>query len=207
MSARSFFEPDARTRVASAVAALERRTSAEVVVALRRASGHYVHTDYLVGCVLAMASLLVFLFHPHPFSIRVFPLEMTLFFALGSIVSANLAPLRRLLTSRRLMAESVRTAARAAFVDLGVARTRDRTGILVFVSMFERRVEIVADAGVDEAALGDAYREAQGKLAASLRRADMDAFLAALAALGPPLAAALPRAADDVNELADEARA
>jgi putative membrane protein len=206
MSARTFFAAEAKSKVTSAVADVESKTSAEIVVALRKISGHYRHTDYLVGLCLFSASLLIFLFHPEPFDSDLYPLEALGFFAFGCVISAFLPPLRRALTSSRLMAESARTAARAAFVDLGVSRTKGRTGVLVFISMFERRVEVVTDIGVVEAALGPEWKDAVHRLTSAVQRAELDRFLDGLRALGPALQGALPRAADDTNELPDEPR-
>jgi putative membrane protein len=207
MSARQFLDPKARDEVARVVREIEAKTCAEVVVVVRRISGHYRHTDYLVGFALALATLCFFLFHPEPFEYDIFPLEMTATFALGAIATANIAPLRRVLTSRRLLDENVRRAARAAFYELGVSRTRERTGMLVYVSTFERRVEIVADVGIDVAALGNDFEVARGRIALTAgREVNLSKFLAALATLGDVLGAALPRAADDKNELLDEVR-
>lgn len=201
------FSELARERVAKAVARIERGTSAELVVRVRSHSGHYRHTDYLVGVGFGSAALVVFLFHPTPFPVGPFPAVFALSFVLGVLLSASVPPLRRALTSGDLIAHHVRMAARAAFVDDGIGRTRDRTGILVYVSLFERRVEIVHDSGVDAAARTRAFIEARRSLEGVLLESwEVEAFEAALLRLGPPLAEALPRAADDVNELADEVR-
>lgn len=201
---KSFFDPDAETRVRDAIVDVERRSSAEVVVALRRTSGHYRHADYLAGLVSALAALSVFLYHPEPFDFTFLPGELLGFFAVGALVSANFPPLRRLLTARGLREENVHRAARAFFVDRGVACTRGRTGILVYLSMFEQRIEVVADIGVDDAALGAVWEEARAKLTGASSLRGLDAFIEALRGLGPALAEGLPRAADDVNELPDE---
>src|SRR4029079_11028296 len=103
MGARTFFDPQVKAKVAAAVGQAEQQTAAEVVVALRKDSGHYRHTDYLIGAALAMASLLLFLFHPEPFDPDLFPLEMTVAFVIGTVASAYLAPLRRFCTRERLM--------------------------------------------------------------------------------------------------------
>ncbi|HEU4536317.1 MAG TPA: hypothetical protein VFS00_19465 [Polyangiaceae bacterium] len=207
MSGRTFFEAKARERVGEAVRAIELETSAEVVVALRPASGHYRHTDYLVGAIVALALLCVFLYHPEPFAYDFLPLELAAAFGLGALGSAYFGPLRRALTSRALRAASVRRAAREAFVDLGVSRTRARTGVLVYVSMFERRVEVVPDVGVDAGALEAAARQAQAALEGGPGRGpSFERFVAALRRFGPARAAALPREDDDVNELGDEVR-
>ena len=207
MSTRSFFAPGARARVHDAVVAVEQQTSAEIVVALRRASGHYRQADLAAGSVAALAALCVFLYHPEPFDFTFLPLELAAFFALAAVASAHLPPLRRLLTSRRVRDENVYDAARALFVDRGITRKTGRTGILVYLSALERRVEIVADIGVDEGALGPPWREARRRLEAALVTGSLDGFLAALAGLGPILAEALPHHAGDLNELPDEVSA
>jgi putative membrane protein len=207
MSARTFFTADAKARVAGASAVIEKHTSAEVVVSVRDVSGHYRDTDYLFGFLVATAVLCMFLFHPAEFSNDLFPVESVVSFALGAAACANLPPLRRLLTSRRRMARDVATAAGAAFAELGIDHTHRRRGILVFVSMFERRVAVVVDAGVDEAALGVPWREGLARLEQAVaQRTHVDRFIDALSALGPILKAALPRGEGDENELPDEVR-
>jgi putative membrane protein len=204
MAAQSVFEPGARERVAKAVAGIEAGTAAEVVVVARRMAGDYRAADWLAGAGAAMVTLLVLLFHPKEFLVDTMPVDVLLGFAFGAVVSAHLPPLRRLLSGRKRMERAVQLAARAAFVDLGVSRTRGRTGILVLLAAFERRVEIVPDVGVDVQALGREYEQAVAAIGDAVRRgARLDAVVEALWRLAPPLARALPASADDVNELPD----
>jgi putative membrane protein len=201
----SFFAPEAAGRVRDAVAEIEGQSSAEVVVALRHSSGKYRHTDYLVGTFAALSALCVFLYYPDPFDFTFLPLELCGCFAMGAFASAFTPPLQRLLTSRELMAQNVHNAARALFVDRGITRTRARTGVLVYLSMLERRVEIVADTALDDEQLGAPWREAKARLAGVLAASpSLDAMIEALRALGPALSQGLPRGEDDVNELPDE---
>jgi putative membrane protein len=204
VTTRAFFAPDAPARVRGAVVAVEAQTSAEIVVALRRASGHYRQADLTAGCVAALAALCVFLYHPQPFDFTFLPLELAGFFLGAALACAHLPPLRRLFTSRRVRDENVHDAARALFVDRAVTRTKKRTGILVYLSALEREVEVVADIGVDEAALGPRWKEAKARLAVMLVNGSLDGFLDTLKSLGPILAEELPRETDDVNELSDE---
>src|SRR5262245_26560257 len=205
MSVRSFFGEDASRQVTAAIREVEQATSAEVVVAVRASSGHYRHVDYLVGALLAFAGLLVFIFHPRSFGIDLFPLEAAALFASRVLLSAWMPPIRRLLSSRRLRADNVRTAARAAFVELGIASTSARTGLLVFVSTLERRVEVVADTGVTRSAAGPDWNGAIAKLAQTVESdPELTRFVDALRDLGRVLERALPARADDVNELPDE---
>jgi len=208
MGTSAFTDKAAKAEVAQAIREIESATAAEVVVALRASSGHYRHTDYLVGFVLSFAALLVFLFDPHEFSIDWMPLDTLFAFVFGTCLSASVPPLRRALTSPRLMRANVRTSARATFVDLGIGKTSGRTGILVYVSMFEKGVEVVTDVGIDVAVLGAPFTSAIAALDAALQRGpSFPRFTEALRALGPILAKALPRLTGDINELPDEPHA
>lgn len=206
MGRGAFTGQAAKAEVREAIRAIENVTSAEVVVAVRPSSGHYRHTDYLVGASFSFVALLVFLFDPeHEFSLEWMPFDSVVAFVLGAVLSANLPPLRRLLTSRKLMRTNVATAAKGAFVDLAVARTSGRTGILVYVSMLEKRVEVVPDVAVDRAVLGATFGDAIAALDTAVRRGpSLPKFLDALRSLGPILGKVLPRQVGDVNELPDE---
>jgi putative membrane protein len=208
MGTSAFTDDAAKSEVAEAIREIEKATSAEVVVAVRASSGHYRHTDYLVGFALSLFALLVFLFDEHEFSMAWMPLDTVLAFALGTFVCASVPPLRRALTSRRLMRGNVRIAAQSTFFDLGVSKTSGRTGILVYVSMFERGTEVVCDVGIDAAVLGAPFASATAALDAAVRRGqNFSRFTAALRGLGPILQRALPRLSSDVNELPDEPHA
>jgi len=93
----------------------------------------------------------------------------------------------------------------AAFYDRGIAHTHRRTGILVFVSTFERKVSVLRDVGVDAESIGEpwtlAIRALEDAVAGGL---DFERFVAALRSLGPVLAKALPHHEGDANELPDE---
>ncbi len=199
MSERDFFSEVARKGVTDAVVDIERQTAGEIVVVVRRTSGTFREVDLAAGAALAFAALLVLLFDPWPVAVAAIPVDVALAFAAGAALSASVGPLKRALLGPRRAGAQVRARAREAFVEQGVSRTRGRTGILVYVSTFERRVELVPDTAVDPQ-LVEGPGRAMGE---AVRRADLPAFLAALRALGPSLGAALPRSADDVNELPD----
>ncbi len=196
----AFYTDAARTRVTEAVASVESQTAAEVVVVVQRTSDTWREVDLAVGALAGFAVLLLVLFHPKPIPVIVMPLDVALGFAAGAVLCASVSPLKRALLPRHRVGVLVLAQARAAFVEQGVSRTTGRTGILVYVSTFERRVEIVADVGVDP----ETVRAELDALRSSLQGgADFDQFIAKLCALGAPLGTALPRSADDVNELPD----
>jgi putative membrane protein len=193
-----------RRDVRDAVVAVEQATSAEIVVAVRRASGDYRAADYLCGGATALAALLLLLFLPRAFALIAFPFDVTVAFAAGAWACSRSPALRRSLTPAARRRLNVHAAARAAFVDMGVGGLPGANGVLVYVSLLEREVEVVADTAVARASLGPGWPETQGRLGRAVREGDERAFVAALRALGPVLGAALPRQAHDLNELPDE---
>jgi putative membrane protein len=194
MSERSFYEDRAKQRAKEAVESVEAQTSAEIVVCLRGASDSYRDADYLFGFALSVVALVAMLFGGKPLPLVALPLGVVASFLFGAVLSANLTPIRRLVVLPERKAGAVRLAARGAFVDQGVSRTQGRTGVLVYVSMFERRVEVLPDVGVLAARLGPAWGAAVSALERSLSPSpDVERFLAAMKGLGPVLAERLPR--------------
>jgi putative membrane protein len=198
--------PDAADKAAllAAVQQVEARTSAEVVVVVRPRSGSYLHADLVVALAFGCATLFFLLFAPwefEPVEILAGPLAVG---ALAGMLSSRVPPLRRLLTRASERRQRVLTAARAAFVEKGVGRTRERTGLVVYLSLLERAAAIVADSGIVDRVPPEAWAAATAAIDAELSaRLDGPAVAARIAALGDVLAPALPRAADDVNELPD----
>jgi putative membrane protein len=205
MVGRGFAAPGVGERLARAVKDIEGRTSAEVVVAVRRLSGDYAAADLRFGILLAFGALLAVYGLPHAFDDAAFVLDPAFFFLVGAFAARYFPALRRLLTPPARRRENVRVAARAAFVDLGVGRLKGQNGVLVFASLLERSVEVVSDAGIDVGAMGRPWQEAVKRLQDALGSGpDVAAFDEALRSLGPTLQRVLPREDDDVNELPDE---
>ena len=71
--------------------------------------------------------------------------------AVGSVLARSFDQVRRRLVAADVLDLRVRRRALQAFVEEEVFRTRDRTGILIFVSLFEHRVAVLGDAGINAA--------------------------------------------------------
>jgi putative membrane protein len=192
----------ARTAFEQAIAAIERASAVEVVVAVRRRSAGYLHANLVVGGLVALAGLAVMLFGEHVFALTSILVDP---FVLGGIAGGlvELLPdIKRVLSPAAMRNRSVARAARATFVERGVHNTRDRSGLLVYISWLERQVMVVADTGIARRLPGDAVQGAEHALTLALDRGGA-AVARELAQLAPALAAAMPRRDDDRNELPD----
>lgn len=200
--ASTFLDADARTAFTRAIEDIERASATEVVVAVRRRSASYLHANIALGAAAAFAGLAAMLFSAHEFSLPSILIDPFVVGGVAGALAELLPGVKRVLTPHAMRQRHVLRAARATFVERGIHRTRDRSGLLVYVSWLEGEVALVADTGVERAMSGSARADAARALTAAFP-AGGAAVARALAELAPALAAALPRRTDDVNELPD----
>lgn len=201
----AFLSEEAKSALTGAIKAVEARSSAELVIAVRAQSGSYLVADLSAAILTALAVLAALLYLPKGFDLYFFLVDPVVFGLLAGLACSRLPGLRRWLSPPKLRRAQVREAARATFYEKGVRRTSEAVGILVYVSLLERRAEVVADHGVLAAVDGRAWDEAVERIGARVRAGEDGVAVAqAIEALGDLLEPCLPRAEDDVNELADE---
>jgi len=198
-----FFQSNAKTLVVDAVRDIESKTAAEIVVSVRAQVEPYRDIDLAAGSLAAMVAFFLLLVVPIELDEYLFPVEALVVFVLTSLCVSKVGALKRKLLSAKRRNERVSEAARAHFVEAGVDRTRDRSGILVFVALLEQEVSLVADRGIEPSQLGAVWDEARRALRDAVAGGDPSSFAAALKTLGDPLGKLYPRREDDVNELPD----
>jgi putative membrane protein len=188
-----------------AVKEAESKTDAEIIVVAASRSGSYRDLALVVGAVVSLLALFFLLFSPVAFSPIFIPLDLVLVMAL-STWAANRAPqLLRLVASRARKERQVQEAAAAAFHQEAVHGTRGRTGVLVYVSAFENRVEVIADAGIAaRVPLGELNRVRWGPDGSTPGR--MEDFVAGIVSLGDVLATRIPALHDNPDEVANAPR-
>lgn len=193
----------AKQRVERAIVALEAQTAAEVVVTVRQSSGTYLASDLSFASILSGLGLFVYVYHPAEFADDLVPPALLVLYACAAFFCAQVPPLRRAFVRASTLADNVRKAALTAFHEQRIHATSGRTGILIYVSLFERAVEVVPDVGVDPRKLGADFGAAVLEIASAVRGGGLSQLERGISHLGPPLSRGLPRAADDVNELPD----
>lgn len=188
-----------KERIAAAVRELERCSCAEVVVEVRPRSGSYAHADARFASLLAFAALLVLLFAPWTFAPVWVAVDVAAVWFLGFLIARRGDGVRRLMTSERERAAQVRLTAASLFHDRGIAHTREETGVLVYLSRLEGRLELLADRGVLEAVPALEWNRLAAE--ARQRHATLETLAEVLGALAPLLERHLPAREGDVDEL------
>ena len=200
------FDQSACDKLADCVREIEKQTDAEIVIVVRARSGSYRHADYLAGTGLAFATLLFMLFSPLDFHHYWVAVDVALLFAVGAYISSRSNTIRRLLTTKKFRAEAVRQGAAAMFYEAGIANTMAEMGVLIYLSLLERRLELIADRGVLKAAPPLEWNERVYELHRAGRVPKLETLTKAIRDLGALLAQSLPPTGENPNELPDMPR-
>jgi len=120
-------------------------------------------------------------------------------------ILASIPPVRLALTPRGVKRQRVRKRAAEQFAAKGLHLTRERTGVLIFVSLAERMAELIADDGIADHVEPQVWDKAMAALTEGMKRDDVETgFAAAVGLCGDVLAAKFPaRPGDNPNELPD----
>ena len=114
-------------------------------------------------------------------------------------------PLRLALTPAATKHRRVRRRAVTVFRAAAEKRTAGRTGILIYLSIGERRAEIVADEAILKVTDDHTWGEAMAALLEQVRAGRPgEGICAAIERVGAVLAEHFPRSADDSNEIPDK---
>lgn len=100
--------------------------------------------------------------------------------------------------------EDLEERARKRFELLGMTRTADRNGVLLYIAPAARRFQILGDAGIHEKAGPDFWKEVARELEDDFRRGEFtEGIVRGVERVGEILARHFPRTASDRDELPD----
>ena len=128
--------------------------------------------------------------------------------ALGFLLAAFVPAVKRALVPADVLTRRVRRRAAVAFLDEEVFNTEDRTGILIFLSLFERRVVVLGDAGINSKVGEEEWAAITDAIAAGIHAGRPgEALVEGIGACGRLLARrGVEIQPDDRNELRDDLR-
>ncbi|HLY08962.1 MAG TPA: TPM domain-containing protein [Planctomycetota bacterium] len=219
MVASKLFRAEDRKAISAAVAEAEKKTSAEIVPVIATTSDRYERAEDLVGLGAAMTAVAAtwtqFQRLPTDWEgdaeiVLHLPYVLAIFaagWALGVLLAKSLPWLKRLAISRKTSLARVLIAAHHAFESLHVDTTAGSTGVVLYVSLFERRVCVWADRGISEKIPEAEWKEACETLTRGLKDGKArEGFVDAIRKLGDVLAKHFPARSTAVNELSNELR-
>jgi len=192
---------DDHTAVAAAIREAEKHTCGQIVCVLAHASSAYAHVPILWSSLLALFTPWPLIYFTQWSVQRIFLAQLIVY--LVAAVVFSWAPLRILLVPRAVQRARSHRAALEQFVLRGISRTRNRCGVLIFVSLAEYYARIVADEGVTQRVHASEWQAAIDALTMQVREGHLAAgLIAAIGRCGAVLAEHAPPDGS-ANELPD----
>lgn len=174
---RGILSEEERIRVDEGIEEIERRTGTQIVVAVVERSDSYSELPWKafalgtsITCFVIFA--LGFL-APYRASLATGLVAMAGMLAFGglcALLTVLMPGFARLFLSRYRSETEVRQYAESLFLKREIFATRARTGVLLFVSLFEGQAVLLPDRGLKDVLTGDAIESVVAPMAASLSR-------------------------------------
>ena len=174
----AFMTETDKKQVSQAIREAERQTSGELVVLVAKAADPYRYIPLLWPALAALAvPVLCLLISPGMALADVTLIQLGLFLALQLLFLIPALKMR--VIPRKVKDRRARRLAREQFFAQGIHRTEGRSGVLLFISIAEHYVEVIADAGIHEKVPAGTWDGVVAELTAKLRTGETAAGLAA----------------------------
>ncbi|MFT7485556.1 MAG: putative membrane protein [Candidatus Paceibacteria bacterium] len=200
--AASTLDDVARAQLSVAIEQAEKKTNGEIAVVVVERSDRHPAAHWISGLLwLVLGSALAAHWMPWEQPALFFCIQLG-FGALGMALALALPGYRRGLVSEERATEMAQEQSLQEFFGLGLHKTSQGTGVLLFVSLFERRVIVLGDEGIDAKVEEHLWEQARNSVLEGVGRGELQSGLQqAVEAIGGVLAANFPPLEDNPNEL------
>lgn len=197
----TFLTPAEKQRIAEAIRAAEAKTQGELVCVIAPASNDYRFLPLLWSTLIALSLPgILWLSHVWWTQAEIYLAQVSSF--LLALLVLQWTPLKMRLVPRSGQRKQAARLAREQFYAQQLHNTRDRTGVLLFVSVAEHYVEILADEGINSKVGPGTWDTIVGNFVVQLRAGRIaPGFLEAVAACAAILAEHSPAQVENPDEL------
>lgn len=203
--AEKLFTKEERERIKETTCDVESRTIGEIAVMVVDSSDRYIEAEVIGGMLLgSLLSLIVTAFYFQSSVWSYVPMSLILFFP-SRLLFMKISPLKAVFIGARRKHHAVRDRAERAFYEKELHRTKKNTGILFFLSLFERKVWVLADKGIHEKIGQETLNKFARVVSQGIKEGRArDALCEAIREAGELLARHFPKTPDDTDELQDD---
>jgi putative membrane protein len=192
--------PEDEKRIAEAIRAAEQKTSGEIFCVMAVASSNYRFVPIARAALVALAVPLPLFYFTPLWAEQIYFVQLATFLACAILFS--LPGLRFALVPRWIKRDRANVEAKRQFAAHGLHLTQLRTGVLIFASIAERYVEIIADSGINDKVSPEVWDKAVKAMIAKIKQGQaVEGFLEAIRICGEVLAKHFPPGAINKNEL------
>lgn len=209
VSIAGYFTENEKKRLREVVRDAESRTAGEIAIVVTNASNEYRDAEIAGGVLFgSMLSFFVTMCMPREYTghfeelLYVFVLLAFIFFFVFLFLLKKLPFLKIHFVGNKAKERAVRERTIITFYEKGLHRTRQNTGILFYLSILERKVRVLADAGIYEKIEQETLNRFARNVAKGMRDGRAcDALSESIKEAGEVLAVHFPVSRDDTDEL------
>jgi len=190
--------------IKEAITKSESKTSGEILPVILSKSDFYPAAHFRLAIVIGILFSIVF-YYSYDFNDPISLLWVQLPGMITGYALAFIPFLKRLFTTKHEMNEEVHQRAIEVYFENKVSMTRDRTGIMIFVSLLERKVEVLADCGINNKVEKNYWDELVSSLLLKIASGKLvDGMVSSIESCGKSLEESFPIKSDDTNEIAND---
>ena len=202
-----------------AIKKAERKTAGEIAVAIIKESYDYAFYELMFGLFCGFIYFFVVMFFHQGIESIIKGMSwdystshLLMFFGFSTFLVififyliAIIPFIDRIIIPKSVQLRKVNERAVRHFMESGVYNTRDRTGVLIFISLLEHRVELLTDRGISKKIPRDKWQGIIDHIIDGIRgNSFTNNLFESIGACGDLLAEHFPVKADDINELSDD---
>lgn len=200
--AQNFLTRDEQKRIIDCVKGVERATSGELVPVIASQSYHYPGAvsfgSLIVGVAVGVGASLCL----NSSDMWMFLAIFLAVYLLCMVLMRAVPVFKKPFIPKQQMRDEVHEGAVTSFFLNGLHRTRDMTGIIIYVSVYERMVEILADKGINDKVDPKVWDEVVQDVTQAIRKGEpADGICRAVTRCGELITENFPIKPDDVDEL------
>jgi len=198
------FNNQFKTKLWLTIEEIENNSLVEIVVQVRNRSAAYIETaiGFATAVMILFFTLLMFL--PTLFSDYIFYFGTLASFGISLVLMWYIPAFERIFIPAKRMKRQVEIMARALFQKGGIHHTMQKTGIFIYISVFEQTVFFVPDRGVENSLPVEEWDKIKADFNSIFAQSNpAEAFLEKLKNLVPVFNEYVPPVENDINELPD----
>ena len=199
----AFLNDSEKRRIQQAIESAEARIDGELVTIIASTSDTYRYIPTMwAGLVTLLAPWLTLLVAPHISLVHALSIQSGVFLLV--LLLFHWRPVKMALIPNEVKRQRASRLAHAEFFSRGLHRTANHNAVLLFVSVAERYVEIIADTGIDECVGDTCWRQIVAGFTQQVRHGRIaEGFLAAIGECAARMAEHYPATGEEVNLLPD----
>ncbi|MBI4767820.1 MAG: hypothetical protein HY787_25025 [Deltaproteobacteria bacterium] len=205
MKAATFFTDEEKKKIRETTRDIESRTDGEIAVMVVDQSDRYLESEILGGFIFGgLLSLVISVVFFHDSLFVYIPLSFILFFPFRWI-GAAIPRLKLVFIGPRRREETVHLRAVQAFYEKGLYKTRFQTGVLIFISLLEHKVWVLADKGIYQKMTQEPLNRYAQDVSLGIKEGrGCESLCQAIEGIGQLLIEHFPITPGDTNELPNE---